>query len=173
MRRPFFVSSVLILSGALLAALPAGAQEGAREGGAAPRPLLDPDPGAGTAVPLRVIPPEAGQGAVAPDGGLVDAEPEVEGEGPVELEGEGGLTGEDVQESLPPPPTEQGTRPFGTLDEEDVPQLYGLLARIRAAPPSLEGEPVPRPNALASEPAKEMTPQQPADVSLFVEDYIE
>lgn len=94
-----------------------------------------------------------------------------------------GLTSQDVKESLPGDPTEQGTRPPTVLEEEegadaDAEQgesvsLYTTLSRVRSAPPGLDGQPIPRPNPLASEPAKEMAPLQPRDAYLFPEDYVE
>ena len=84
-----------------------------------------------------------------------------------------GLTSPEVQENDAEGPTEQGTRTTETLDEEPDPGLYELLARVRAAPPDVDGELIPRPNPLASEPSKEMDPMQPEDVYLFPEGYVE
>ena len=86
---------------------------------------------------------------------------------------EEGLTSPNVVESQGAQPTDQGNRAPDVLDQEDKPTLYGALSRLRQAPPSLEGEPVPRPNAFASEPAKEMQPAQAEEISLFPENYIE
>lgn len=98
---------------------------------------------------------------------------------PLEAE-QRGLTSEEVRESVPPDPTEQGTRPPELLEgEEEVEadgeevDLYAILDRVRRAPPGLDGRPIPRPNPLGSEPAKEMTPLQPEDPSLFPEGYVE
>ena len=85
-----------------------------------------------------------------------------------------GLISPEVQENDAEGPTEQGTRTTETFgDEEEEQDLYELLARVRASPPGIDGEPIPRPNPLASEPAKEMDPMQPEDVILFREGYIE
>jgi hypothetical protein len=89
-----------------------------------------------------------------------------------------GLTDESVEETVDQEPTQQGNRPENVVEgeEEIAPQeasLYERLARVRAAPPGLDGEPIPRPNALASEPTTEMDPLQPENPSLFVEGYVE
>lgn len=86
-----------------------------------------------------------------------------------------GLTSPEVEESLPPDPTEQGTRPPTVVEGEEGEEadLYTLLSRVRSAPPGLDGQPVPRPNDLASEPVKEMPSQAPGDDDLFPENYIE
>lgn len=83
-----------------------------------------------------------------------------------------GLTSEAVEETVDQEPTQQGNRPENVV-EGDAPVLYDLLARVRAAPPGLDGEPIPRPNPLASEPTTEMDPVQPDNASLFVEGYVE
>lgn len=83
-----------------------------------------------------------------------------------------GLTTEAVEETVDQEPTQQGNRPENVV-EGDAPVLYDLLARVRAAPPGLDGEPIPRPNPLASEPTTEMDPLQPENPSLFVEGYVE
>lgn len=86
-----------------------------------------------------------------------------------------GLTGPDIQQSQEPQPTEQGTRSpqvFEKEAEEGI-DLYTLLSRVRSAPPSLAGQPTPRPNPLASEPETEMQPAQPREAYLFPENYIE
>lgn len=87
-----------------------------------------------------------------------------------------GLTSPEVQESLAPNPTEQGTRPpdadvageaesdIGEQAEGGSP-LYAALHWVRRAPPDLEGNPVPRPNEVASEPLADrdlVFPKQPA-----------
>lgn len=89
-----------------------------------------------------------------------------------------GLTSEAVEETVDQEPTQQGNRPENVVEgeEEIAPQeasLYERLARVRAAPPGLDGEPIPRPNPLASEPTTEMDPVQPDNASLFVEGYVE
>lgn len=75
-------------------------------------------------------------------------------------------------------PTEQGTRTTETLGEEEEEQeqergFYELLALVRANPPDLDGNSIPRPNPLASEPSKEMSPMQPNDVYLFPDGNVE
>ncbi|WP_375262158.1 hypothetical protein [Palleronia sp.] len=135
-------------------------------------------------------------GAMAQDAARVIQESEVEGDptgngpdwpagledwdsSPRDVEGdpdeaeERGLLSPDVTEHSAEGPTEQGTRTTETLEEEDDESLYFLLSRVRTNPPGLDGTPIPRPNPLASEPAKEMVPAQPEDVSLFRDDYIE
>ena len=85
---------------------------------------------------------------------------------------------EEVQESQPPAPNEQGMLQAEELDESeeeaerDV-SLYTVLSELRRAPPGLDGEPIERPNPLASEPTPEMDPLQPRDAYLFPEGYIE
>lgn len=84
-----------------------------------------------------------------------------------------GLTAPDIQSDVQP--TEQGNRAPEVLEKEagEGIDLYMLLARVRSAPPGLDGQPIPRPNALASEPEIEMQPAQPRDANLFPENYIE
>lgn len=86
-----------------------------------------------------------------------------------------GLTDENVKESLPPNPTEQGTRAPAVEpeadDEEDM-SLYQMLGNVRAAPVGYDGTPVPRPNTLGSEPTTEMEPIGGPDY-LFPEGYVE
>lgn len=86
---------------------------------------------------------------------------------------ERGLTSEQVQGNQPAPPTDQGTLQPEVVEGEEAPELYALLNRVRQAPASLDGQPIPRPNPLASEPTTEMTPHQPEDPSLFPEGYVE
>ena len=86
---------------------------------------------------------------------------------------ERGLLSPEVQENDAEGPTEQGTRTTETLDEEEDPGLYQLLAIVRASPPGIDGELISRPNPLASEPVKEMNPMQPEDVYLFPDGYVE
>lgn len=83
------------------------------------------------------------------------------------------LTSPEVQENDAEGPTEQGTRTTETLDEESDPGLYELLKLVRFNPPDLDGNPIARPNPLASEPTTEMDPAQPEDVDLFRDGYIE
>ena len=85
---------------------------------------------------------------------------------------------EEVKESQPPAPTDQGMLQTEELDEdeEEAEQdvtLYAVLSDLRRSPPGLDGEPIPRPNPLASEPTLEMDPAQPRDAYLFPEGYIE
>ena len=98
--------------------------------------------------------------------------PQAHAQQPNQAEQEG-LTSPNVQESLGAQPADVGTRAPDVLDQEDKPTLYNALSRLRQAPPSLEGEPIPRPNEFASEPAKEMQPAQAEDMSLFPDNYIE
>lgn len=86
---------------------------------------------------------------------------------------ERGLTSPEVLMNDVEGPTEQGTRTTETLEEESDPGLYFLLSRVRSAPPDLNGNQIPRPNPLASEPTTEMAPTQPEDVNLFRDGYIE
>ena len=83
-----------------------------------------------------------------------------------------GLTSPEVAKTLAPESTDQGTRP-PNHHVEDGPDLYNLISRVRSAPPGLDGKPIPRPNKLGSEPAKEMEPAQPEDMFLFPENYVE
>jgi hypothetical protein len=58
-----------------------------------------------------------------------------------------------VQQALPPDPSPQGTRaPDAQSTETESISLDQALAAVRRAPPDLQGNPVPRPNQLASEP---------------------
>lgn len=60
----------------------------------------------------------------------------------------------DVVESQQPEPAPQGPRSPSdeTSDETSHHPLRDGLAKLRAAPPDLQGNPVPRPNQYASEP---------------------
>jgi hypothetical protein len=81
---------------------------------------------------------------------------------------------EEVEESgVEAEPDEQGMRPNEVVDADDHVDLYSLLQAVRHAPPGLDGAPITRPNALASEPETEMTPAQPRDAYLFPDDFIE
>ena len=86
---------------------------------------------------------------------------------------ERGLTSPEVQENSAEGPTEQGTRTTETVGEEEEQGLYQLLAVVRASPPDVDGNSIPRPNPLASEPSKEMAPMQPEEVYLFADGYVE
>ena len=75
-----------------------------------------------------------------------------------------------VQQSQEPPPTAQGVRTpkASTSGETQSSALQEALAMVRAAPPDLQGNPVPRPNWLASEPGQPNEPtrsQNPSDLS--------
>lgn len=165
----------LLLAG-LLAFAPAAslAQEGRNEepGGLVLRPLEGAESG-------------AEEQAESGPRGQADGAPEEQAESAREGEADGGEeavtspgVSEEVKESQPPAPNEQGMLQTETLDEEedtsteDEP-LYALLAELRRAPPGLDGQPIERPNPLASEPTLEMDPVQPLDAYLFPEDYIE
>lgn len=75
-----------------------------------------------------------------------------------------------VQQSQDPQPSAQGTRapkPDSHPDTQSA-ELIEALAAVRRAPPDLQGNPVPRPNALASEPDDPNEPtrsQNPSDLS--------
>ncbi|MFC7704706.1 hypothetical protein ACFQXB_10930 [Plastorhodobacter daqingensis] len=117
-------------------------------------------------------PPE--NAPAAPSGPLpspeADPEPDL-AEPPIEAED---LDTVEINESQPPEPNAQGTRdPMANPGNDEEDTLYGLLSAVRRAPPGLDGVPTPRPNALASEPAKEMEPQQPEDLYLFPDGYVE
>jgi glucose/arabinose dehydrogenase len=86
---------------------------------------------------------------------------------------EAGLTDEEVEDSLPPEPEPTGVRPPESVEEVEAMDLYAVLREVRRAPPGLDGEPIMRPNAWASEPETEMAPYQPREAVLFPEDYIE
>jgi hypothetical protein len=146
---------------------------------AAPLAAQEAPPAPGLVSPAEQAPP-AGQAAPAPapDGQAQQAfpteQPEPAGPAASTTEAEQrGLTGEAVQESQPAPPTDQGTLQPEVVEGEEAPELYTLLQRVRQAPAGLDGEPIPRPNPLASEPTTEMTPIQPEDPSLFPEGYVE
>ncbi len=168
------VRSRLLVSAALLAALPLGLA--AQDAGSAP-PVADP-PAA-----------QEGSQVVTPGGALTSPDvrqsqmpaPTPQGTRPPGvLEGtDGELQGEEiatpeVRESQPEAPSDQGGLDPEIMEgAESEPVLYQLLAQVRRAPPGLDGQPNPRPNALASEPAKEMPPAQPEELYLFPDGYIE
>lgn len=83
---------------------------------------------------------------------------------------ERGLTSDAVEDSNQESESDQGTRDTENVGEDEDHDLYELLARVRTAPPSLEGEPIRRPNPLASEPLAE---RQPEDFVLFPDNYVE
>lgn len=85
---------------------------------------------------------------------------------------ERGLTSPEVLESNVEGPPEQGTRTTETVGEEEAQGLYELLAVVRANPPDVDGNSIPRPNPLASKPSKEMAPMQPEEVYLFPDGYV-
>ncbi|HYE52503.1 MAG TPA: hypothetical protein VEB20_23110 [Azospirillaceae bacterium] len=87
-----------------------------------------------------------------------------------------GLTSPEVQRSQDPQPTPQGTRPPNaqTSTNANPEALYAALQKVRAAPPGLDGKPIPRPNPLGSEPTTEMQPHPDGHPkSLFPEGYVE
>ena len=89
------------------------------------------------------------------------------------IEGGEALDTPAIRQSDGPDVTQQGVRPPDPLEEEDAPLLYDLLAQIRRAPPLLDGQVMPRPNAFASEPTTEMPQEHTEPMSLFPEGYIE
>lgn len=75
-----------------------------------------------------------------------------------------------VQDSQQPHPSPQGTRSpeASTSGATQHPELQQALAALRRAPPDLQGNPVPRPNWLASEPDQPDEPsrsQNPSDLT--------
>lgn len=75
-----------------------------------------------------------------------------------------------VQQSQEPHPTTQGNRAPnpGTSGDTQSAELQEALAAVRAAPPDLQGNKIPRPNWLASEPDQRNEPsrsQNPSDLS--------
>ncbi|WP_109106720.1 hypothetical protein [Azospirillum sp. TSO35-2] len=75
-----------------------------------------------------------------------------------------------VRGSQEPHPTPQGTRSPNDASSGDTQsaELQQALAAVRRAPPDLNGTPVPRPNALASEPDQPDEPtrsQNPSDLT--------
>jgi hypothetical protein len=88
-------------------------------------------------------------------------------------DGEAILTEEVEDSGVEAEPDEQGMRPHEAVEADDHVDLYSLLQAVRHAPPGLDGAPITRPNALASEPETEMTPAQPRDAYLFPDDFIE
>lgn len=75
-----------------------------------------------------------------------------------------------VQRSQEPQPDPQGPRPpnASTSGDTQSAELQQALAAVRRAPPDLQGNPVPRPNWLASEPDQGNEPtrsQNPSDLS--------
>nr|WP_246500949.1 hypothetical protein [Azospirillum rugosum] len=75
-----------------------------------------------------------------------------------------------VQQSQEPQPNAQGVRtPKATTSgETQSSELQQALAAVRAAPPDLQGNKMPRPNWLASEPDQPNEPsrsQNPSDLS--------
>lgn len=92
---------------------------------------------------------------------------------------EKGLTQPEVQKASPPSPTDQGTRapestPAFLVEPSEGEQmgLYEMLRMTRNAPAGLDGERIPRPNPLGSEPTTEMEPVGGPDY-LFPEGYVE
>lgn len=75
-----------------------------------------------------------------------------------------------VKQSQEPQPNAQGVRSpkASTAGDTQSAELQEALAAVRAAPPDLQGNPMPRPNWLASEPDMENEPtrsQNPSDLS--------
>lgn len=75
-----------------------------------------------------------------------------------------------VQQSQQPEPTPQGTRPpsHATSPDTQSAELNEALATFRRAPPDLQGNPMPRPSPLASEPDDPNEPTRsnnPSDLS--------
>jgi len=74
-----------------------------------------------------------------------------------------------VQESQQPEPSAQGIRtPKPAGGPTQSAELNEALAAFRRAPPDLQGNPMPRPNALASEPDQPDEPTRspnPSDLS--------
>jgi hypothetical protein len=152
-----------------------------------PGAAQEPPPAPALVAPTEQAPAEqaapapAGQAAPAPAGQAQQAFPTEQPEpanaaaSTNEAE-ERGLTSEGVQGNQPAPPTDQGTLQPEIVEGEgsnEAPELYALLKAVRQAPAGLDGQPIPRPNPLASEPTTEMTPHQPEDPSLFPEGYVE
>lgn len=75
-----------------------------------------------------------------------------------------------VKQSQEPPPNAQGVRtpkPTTSGDTQSA-ELQQALAAVRAAPPDLQGNKMPRPNWLASEPDQPNEPtrsENPSDLS--------
>ncbi|MBP2233195.1 hypothetical protein J2847_006530 [Azospirillum agricola] len=75
-----------------------------------------------------------------------------------------------ILKSQEPQPDPHGTRPPNPATNADTQsaELQQALAAVRRAPPDLNGNPVPRPNWLASEPDQDNEPtrsQNPSDLS--------
>ncbi len=144
-----------------------------------PAAAQEPPPAPALVAPTEQAPAE--QAAPAPAGQAQQAFPTEQPE-PADAAAstneaeERGLTSEGVQGNQPAPPTDQGTLQPEIVEGEgsnEAPELYALLKAVRQAPAGLDGQPIPRPNPLASEPTTEMTPHQPEDPSLFPEGYVE
>jgi hypothetical protein len=169
-RQSTLAALALLLAAALpgLSDPPAYAQTDPPAGVTDEGPLLPPYPPPAAApaqpAPAAAPPPAdaAGQPAAPSAGGSVDAAADA-------------AAAPDVQSDAPGQPTPQGTRaprPETTADTGG--ELYPLLARVRQAPPAIDGTPQPRPNAFASMPTKEMQPDPRGNPeSLFPEGYVE
>jgi len=75
-----------------------------------------------------------------------------------------------VQQSQEPPPNAQGVRSPTPATEGNTQgaELAEALSAVRRAPPDLQGNPVPRPNPMASEPNDPREPtrsQNPSDLT--------
>lgn len=157
----------LLLAGLLSlapAALHAQQQPAEEPGGVILRPLEEAESGAEEQA-------EAGSDSEAED------QPQASDESREAAVTEPGIS-EDVKESQPPAPNEQGMLQTETVEEEEGEAengktLYALLADLRRSPPGLDGQPIERPNPLASEPTPEMDPVQPLDAYLFPDGYVE
>lgn len=133
--------------------------------------LLAPAPLASQTGDAQPLPQDAMPSANVPPPSPLDPTP---GGDVSDAEQEEMTESEDVEDSQPPEPNRQGTRdPMATPGDDMEPGLYQLLSAVRSAPPGLDGQPIPRPNEFASEPAKEMEPIQPEDLYLFPENYVE
>ncbi len=79
-------------------------------------------------------------------------------------------TDPNVQQNQQPEPNPQGIRsPKPAASATQSSELDDALAAVRRAPPDLQGNPTPRPNALASEPGQPTEPTRstnPSDLSI-------
>ncbi|WP_181705766.1 hypothetical protein [Chthonobacter rhizosphaerae] len=169
-RRPTSFARAAIATAVLMLAATAASVAPAQQGVLPPPPAQEgaPPPGQeGMPPPPAQVTPMPQE--VAPGG--APASPPGE---PGAAEG-AGITGGDVQADAPNQPAPQGTRaPRAETSANTGGELYPLLARVRAAPPAIDGRPQPRPNPLASEPAKEMEPDPRGNPDhLFPENYVE
>ncbi|MFD1912956.1 hypothetical protein [Halodurantibacterium flavum] len=139
--------------------------------------------GDGAEPPATALPQATGADATTADDAAGDAQDDATqgaAQGETDQPTEGQSTEEldldslAIENSQAPEPDEQGLRdPMATPGAGNEDSLYSILSAVRMAPPGLDGRPMPRPNALASEPALEMPPEQPEDLYLFPDGYIE